>query len=144
MNSIDPTQAITGVDSSMSDAERLVKTHAALIGNTLRKSLRKEPPLTTNAGITLGYFVVTHPRPRTLIVRNFCNVTAYLWQGSTQSGPSQWLTVASLSWIVFPVDVAIEAYTVTYKPGGVAATSGVCYVDLTDSILTAASGTLAV
>lgn len=131
----------------------LVRMHAALVGNVLKKALRARPPETTNHGqslialadgVTPQPFRARHPRPRSIIIRNFCNVPAQLWEGSTPQGPSDYI-VPALSWMCFPVDAAVEVYTCqALALGGIFSTNGgVCYVDLTDQVLSPATGSFA-
>lgn len=157
---VDDLELITGTDG---DPQKMnaVRMHAALIGNAIKKTLRNRMPMTMNAtgslrgpiaGQTGGesqFWLRGVKGCRTLICKNYSNITAYIWQGDDVSGMA-WITVAANSWLQFSCDPAIEVYTISVKqpqPGQgnpAYATSGSIYVQSTDSDLGCASGALAV
>lgn len=150
-------ESITGTGDSQ--AANMIKMHAALVGNAMKKFLRKVP-MTTNASGSLrgpvagqqggqSQFNLRAPKGcRTIVIKNYLNVTAYVWQGDDVSGGQPaWLTVGTMTWLQFACDPAIEVYTISVAqpspPGSPTyATSGTVYAQCSDSDLGCATGAL--
>lgn len=133
-----------------------VRNHAALVAKNMLEALREKPPDTKTgqtpllaAGLGINQYPrFSHQNPRSIIVRNFTNTTAYVYDGDPSAGSLPYITCGSRRFIIFPLYHGVKEYVVTYGPSGPAtylpgSASGSCMVDLTDQLLPVSEGPLA-